>query len=139
MTVFRLIRRQQISNGNQTAVQGSIGFLTRPLTGRTFELSKPIITIGRDNSNDIFVTDPKVSRFHARLLWNNDSWSIEKVSQTSTVSVNRQRVQQSLIYNNNVVGLGDDSSFLFLLPSIQENTQLKENPLHKPQSPSERS
>src|SRR5260370_38531792 len=121
-----------MSNGNQTAGQGSIRFLTGPLTGRTFELSKPIITIGRDNSNDIFVTDPKVSRFHARLLWNNGLWSIEKMSQTSTVSVNQQHLQQSLIYDNNVVGLGDDSSFLFLLPSIQVNPQPKEKQPLKP-------
>ena len=128
-----------MSNMNQTSGQGSIRFLTGPLAGRTFELSKPIITIGRDNSNDIFVTDPKVSRFHARLLWNNGSWSIEKVSQTSTVSVNQQPVQQSFIYNNNVVGLGDDSSFLFLLPSIQVNAQFNERPPLKPQPPTERS
>ncbi|HWZ17475.1 MAG TPA: FHA domain-containing protein, partial [Ktedonobacteraceae bacterium] len=128
-----------MSNMNQTPGQGSIRFLTGPLAGRTFELSKPIITIGRDNSNDIFVTDPKVSRFHARLLWINGSWIIEKVSQTSNVSVNQQRVQQSIIFDNNVVSLGDDSSFLFLLPSIQVNAQLKERQFLKPQSPSERS
>ena len=128
-----------MSNMNQTPGQGSIRFLTGPLAGRTFELNKPIITIGRDNSNDIFVTDPKVSRFHARLLWNNGLWSIEKVSQTSTVSVNQQHVQHSLIYNNNVVGLGDDSSFVFLLPSMQVNAQLKERQPLQPQPPSVRS
>ncbi len=124
-----------MSNAYQTPGQGIIRFLTGPLAGRTFELNKPILTIGRDNSNDIFVTDPKVSRFHARLLWNNGLWSIEKISQTSTVSVNQQHIQQSLIYDNNVVGLGDDSSFVFLLPSIQGNPQLKERQPLKPQPP----
>ena len=127
-----------MSNVNQPPSTGSIRFLTGPLTGRSFQLSKPIITIGRDNSNDIFITDPKVSRFHARLLWNNGSWSIEKLSQTSTVSVNQQRVQQSVIYDNNIVGLGEDCSFLFLLPGIEVNTQLEETNHLTPQSPSER-
>src|SRR5205823_13564956 len=126
-----------MSNVNQPPNPGSIRFLTGPLTGRSFQLSKPIITMGRDNSNDIFITDPKVSRFHARLLWNNGLWSIEKLSQTSNVSVNQQRVQQSVIYDNNIVGLGEDSSFIFLLPHIEVNTQVEETYPLKPQSPSE--
>src|SRR6516164_2059018 len=97
---------EQMSNVNQPPSSGSIRFLTGPLMGRTFQLSKPIITIGRDSSNDIVITDPKVSRFHVRLLWNNASWSIEKLSQTSTVFLNQERVQQSVIYDNSIVGLG---------------------------------
>jgi ABC-type multidrug transport system ATPase subunit/pSer/pThr/pTyr-binding forkhead associated (FHA) protein len=100
--------------------------------GKTFQLTKPILTIGRDNSNDIFINDPKVSRFHARLLWQNGSWSLEKLSQTSTLSVNQQHVQQSVLDDKNIVALGEDSSFLFLLRHIEFNT-----PHLKPQPPSE--
>ncbi len=126
-----------MSNVNQPPGFGSIRFLTGPLMGTTIQLSKPVITIGRDKSNDIPVADPRVSRYHARLLWNNGSWSIEKLSQTSTVAVNQRHVQQSVIYDNNIVGLGEDSSFLFLLPQIAVNTQMEEAQRWKPQSPSE--
>ncbi len=126
-----------MSNVNWAPSLGSIRFLTGPLMGRTFQLSKPIITIGRDKSNDIFVPDPKVSRNHARLLWNDGSWSIEKLSQTSTLALNQRRVQQSVIYDNNIVGLGEDSSFLFLLPLSELNTQVEEPHHPQPQSPSE--
>ena len=126
-----------MSNVNWAPSLGSIQFLTGPLMGRTFQLSKPIITIGRDKSNDIFVPDPKVSRNHARLLWNDGSWSIEKLSQTSTLALNQRRVQQSVIYDNNIVGLGEDSSFLFLLPLSELNTQVEEPHHPQPQSPSE--
>jgi ABC-type multidrug transport system ATPase subunit/pSer/pThr/pTyr-binding forkhead associated (FHA) protein len=126
-----------MSNVNWAPSLGSIRFLTGPLMGRTFQLSKPIITIGREKSNDIFVPDPKVSRYHARLLWNNGSWSIEKLSQTSTLALNQRHVQQSVIYDNNIVGLGEDSSFLFLLPRSEFNTQVEEPHHPQSQSPSE--
>ena len=70
---------------NNPPVQGMIKFLTGPLTGRSFPIRKAITTIGRDPTNDIVVEqDPRVSRYHARLLWNNGEWSIENVSQKST-------------------------------------------------------
>src|SRR2546422_4893188 len=123
--IFYPNRREQMSNVNQPPDLGSIRFLTGPLMGQTFQLNKPIITIGRDKSNDIFVHDPKVSRYHARLLWNNGSWGIEKLSQTSTIAVNQRRIEQSVIYHNNIVGLGEDSSFLFLFPLSEVNTQVE--------------
>ena len=67
-----------------------IKFLTGPLAERTFVISKPVTTIGRDPTNDIVVgNDQKVSRYHARLLWQSGQWSIENVSQRSTLTVDQ--------------------------------------------------
>ncbi|MEO8957182.1 MAG: FHA domain-containing protein, partial [Ktedonobacteraceae bacterium] len=74
---------------------GSIKFLTGPLAGRTFQINKAITTIGREANNDIIVKgDQKVSRNHARIIWRNGAWSIEKLSQQNIVTVNAQQVQQ---------------------------------------------
>ncbi|MFL5656032.1 MAG: FHA domain-containing protein, partial [Ktedonobacteraceae bacterium] len=94
---------------------GSIKFLTGPLAGKTFLINKPITTIGRDATNDIVVKgDQKVSRSHARLIWNNGSWSIEKLAPQNTLTVNQQQVQQAGIFDNSTISLGDDTTFLFL-------------------------
>lgn len=103
---------------------GFIRFLKGPLAGRTFQISEPTITIGRDKSNDIIIADQKVSRHHARLIWNNESWSIERLSQTSYVSVDQRSIQQATIRHNSTVDLGEDNSFIFLLP--QDNPQPEE-------------
>lgn len=95
----------------------SIQFLSGPLTGKTFQVQKPVTQIGRDASNDIVVFDPKVSRYHARLLWSNGSWSIENLSQKSTVTVNQNSVQQAILQHNSTIGLGEDTSILFLAPA----------------------
>lgn len=95
---------------------GSIKFLTGPLAGRTFQINKAITTIGREANNDIIVKgDQKVSRNHARIIWRNGAWSIEKLSQQNIVTVNAQQVQQTSIADGNTIGLGEDTTFLFLI------------------------
>ncbi len=107
-----------MNGSNQGPGSGSIKFLTGPLAGRTFQISKAVTTIGRDATNDIVITDDrKVSRNHARLIWNNGTWSIEKLAPQNVVTVNRQSVQQASIYDNSIIGLGEDTSFVFLVQS----------------------
>ncbi len=88
-------------------------FLKGPLTGQTFPIDKTVTTIGRHVSNDIFIPDLQVSRYHARLLRNNETWSIENLSQSSAVFVDKKRIQQSTIQNESKIDLGGDTSFLF--------------------------
>src|SRR5258706_6131273 len=93
-----------------------IKFLTGPLAGRTFVISKPVTTIGRDASNDIVVpNDQRVSRQHARLLWQSGTWRIENVSQRAHLTVDQRDTQQALIGDNTVIALGADTSFVFLV------------------------
>jgi len=116
----------------------SIKFLSGPLVGQTFSINKPITTIGRDLTNDIVVkNDLKVSRYHARLLWKDGEWSIEKLSQSSFLTVNQQKVQQVLISNSTIIGVGEDTSFVFLTsapveaaspPTVPRLRPVKEEP-----------
>ena len=100
---------------NNPPMQGLIKFLTGPLAGRSFPIRKAITTIGRDFTNDIVVEqDQRVSRYHARLLWNNGEWSIENVSQKAQLTVNQYNTRQAPLQDNSIVGLGTDTSFVFL-------------------------
>ncbi len=101
---------------NKPQSLASIKFLKGPLTGITFQIDKPVTTIGRDPGNDIVIDkDLHVSRHHARLLWNNGSWSIEKYPQASSITINSQNIQQANISNNTTLILGRDTTFLFLV------------------------
>ena len=71
--------------GNNPSVQIAIKFLSGPLAGQTVQINKPIMTIGRSPNNDIVVgDDPRVSRQHARLVWNDGFWFIEKHLQAAS-------------------------------------------------------
>jgi ABC-type multidrug transport system ATPase subunit len=94
---------------------GSIRFTRGPLTGSTFPLKGSITTIGRDATNDIIIKDDlQVSRKHIRILHNNSVWSIEKHPQSNIVTINNHHVQQAILQDNTLIGLGQDTTFVFL-------------------------
>src|SRR5436309_14061046 len=104
---------------NRLQESSSIRFLTGPLAGSTFQISKPLITFGRDPGNDIVISDPTVSRQHARLVNNVGQWSIEKLAAQNVVTVNQQNVQQAVLSDRDTIGLGTGTTFLFLISSPQ--------------------
>ena len=105
---------------NKPAVSGSLKFLTGPLAGSTLPISKPITTIGRDEtSNDIVISDPAVSRHHARIVQNGSQWIVEKLAPQNTVSVNSRDIQQAPISDRDTIGLGTGTTFLFQVAAAQ--------------------
>ncbi len=92
----------------------SIRFLTGPLAGSVYPISKTAITIGREPTNDVAISDPSVSRHHARLVYTGASWSIEKLAPQNVVTVNSQNVQQAIISDRDTIGLGTGTTFQFL-------------------------
>jgi ABC-type multidrug transport system ATPase subunit/pSer/pThr/pTyr-binding forkhead associated (FHA) protein len=100
---------------NDPSTLGYIRFLTGPLAGEAFPISKPITTLGREPTNDIVISDPAVSRHHAQLLWSNGTWSIRKLASQNTLTVNRHDVQQSPLGERDTIGLGTGTTFLLEL------------------------
>ncbi len=111
---------------NKSPGPGSIRFLSGPLAGTTFQISKPLTTIGREPANDIVISDPSVSRQHARLVHDGGQWTIEKLAPQNTITVNQRNVQQATISDHDTIGLGAGITFLFLIspaPSLTEQRQ----------------
>ncbi len=106
---------------NKSPGSGSIRFLTGPLAGSTLQINKPLTTIGREPTNDIVISDPSVSRQHARLVNNGGQWSIEKLAPQNVVTVNQHQVQQAVISDRDTIGLGTGTTFLFLIWSTQSS------------------
>ncbi|MBE6480352.1 MAG: FHA domain-containing protein [Olsenella sp.] len=52
-------------------IHPSLSIIKGPHTGITFDLDQPIITVGRDPSNSVFLNDMTVSRRHARIDLSN--------------------------------------------------------------------
>src|SRR5579875_3614070 len=96
---------------------GSLQFLTGPLTGNTYQITRPTITIGREPGNDLVIADPSVSRRHAQLTWNGAAWSITKLAPQNTLTVNRHEVQQATVNDQDVIGLGGGTTLRLLMGS----------------------
>jgi len=100
----------------QPSISSSIKFLSGLQAGSVFPIHKPVTTIGSDASNDIVIKDdPTVSQFHARLLWKNGIWSIQKHPNAARITVNTQQVEQAVFENDTTIGLGVKTAFLFLI------------------------
>jgi ABC-type multidrug transport system ATPase subunit len=104
-----------MNRGKEPPILGSLRFLTGPLAGNTYSITKAITTLGRDPSNDIIISDPSVSRHHAQITFENGSWSIKKLSTQNTLTVNQRDLAQSPIHDRDTIGLGPGTTFLLLI------------------------
>lgn len=100
---------------NGPPASGSIKFLTGPMAGTTYQINKPTLTIGREPNNDIVVSDPSVSRHHVQIAWSNGQWSITKLAAQNTLTVNQRDVQQAVMSDRDMIGIGATTTFVFQL------------------------
>jgi hypothetical protein len=68
--------------------------------------SQDRLTVGRDVRCDVVVTDPTVSRQHARLLFRDCGWVIQDLHSTNGTAVNGIRVGRSQLYPGDHLLLG---------------------------------
>lgn len=115
----------------QPMSEAAIQFLSGPSAEKNIPIQKTEYFIGRHEQNDIVVFDPKVSRQHARIYYQDGSWSIENLSQNGSIFIEQQRVQQQKLQNNAVVHLSENTSFIFLIvqqPVAQTQVHLPSPP-----------
>lgn len=81
---------------------------TGPTAGRTYALEKNELTIGRDMANDIVISDPEVSRRHARIFLQGTNYVLEDLGSTNGTFVNRQRLMGPYVLRpGEVITLGE--------------------------------
>jgi hypothetical protein len=60
--------------------------------GKAFQIEKEETIAGRDLANDIVISDPEVSRRHARFLMREDSVFVEDLGSTNGTFLNDERI-----------------------------------------------
>ena len=87
---------------------------TGPNPGKSFELTKNELYIGRDINNDIVINDSEVSRKHARLILQAGGYVLEDLGSTNGSFVNGQRLMgPHVLRPGEVVMLGENVSLAF--------------------------
>lgn len=90
MTIFRLVLQSE------------------PGSGTEFVLDKAEMLLGRDPGSDIVISDPEVSRHHARLLQVGNSYSIEDLGSTNGTFIRGQRLSAPVtLLPGEVITLGE--------------------------------
>lgn len=63
-----------------------------PTPGKSYEITKDVMTLGRDVSNDIVINDAEISRHHARFTRQGDGYAVEDLGSTNGTFVNGMRL-----------------------------------------------
>jgi len=88
--------------------------LSGPLKDSTIPLSEEEITIGREASNGLAITDPSVSRKHCLVRMQDGKFQVRDLGSRNGTLVNGGAVQEHWLKHGDEIAAGD-SSFLFLL------------------------
>ncbi len=72
-----------------------------------FSLTKVIVTLGRNEANDIFLDDPKVSSFHANILNREDGFHLLDLKSRNGTLVNGKAVTNCALKEGDLIHFGD--------------------------------
>lgn len=71
-----------------------------------WRLDDGIVSVGRADDNDLVVSDPEVSRHHARFEAGDLGWLVSDLASTNGTWVNGEAVARSLVFPGDVVAFG---------------------------------
>ncbi len=92
-----------------------------------YTFKKMITTIGRHESNDIFLDEAKVSSFHSNILSREEGYHILDMKSRNGTKVNGVLIQNSPLQDGDLIELGD----LHLRFKMLVNTELNSVPLQR--------
>lgn len=73
----------------------------------TYEIVRPVITIGREDDNNLILPINTVSRHHAEISFNGNSFEIADRQSTNKVIVNGQFTERATLNSGDLIGLGE--------------------------------
>lgn len=77
------------------------------LQGQTFQLEGNLVTIGRNDDNSLTIAHPSISSNHCELKLEGGDYRVVDLGSTNGTRVNDERINESLLRNQDVVMLGN--------------------------------
>lgn len=72
-------------------------------------IDKPTLNIGRDAGNDIIISDPLLSRLHARIVSVGEDHIVEDLQSSNGTLINGSALGRKILQHRDVIGLGSHS------------------------------
>ncbi len=85
-----------------------------PMTGKTFPIEEEENILGRDLANEIIISDPEVSRRHARFFIRDENVYVEDLGSTNGTFLNGERISNAQqLRSGDVITLGESVVLVF--------------------------
>src|ERR1700730_8362657 len=97
-----------------------------PFQGEVFPLRDGDVSIGRESSNDLCITDAALSRRHCLLMPNSEQFAIRDLGSRNGTRVNGVPVDEQLLSHGDQIAIGS-SLLVFLLR--EDELHLERNPV----------
>lgn len=92
--------------------------------GQELALKRSLVTIGREEDNDIWLDDEMISRYHAELVWDKGQVYISDCNSLNGVLLNRQRIRSTtLVKKGDLLEIG---SHRFVLKYAEQPVPLND-------------
>ena len=86
----------------------NLQFFNGPWKGKCVELQPPGLCIGRETDNDIQLLVAGISRYHAKLSFDGNKWSIQDLGSTNGTKVNGKIISNPVVLSDgDEIILGD--------------------------------
>jgi len=73
----------------------------------TYNIRKPVTTLGRGADNDVVLNHYRTSNYHAEIVFTGTSFEIIEKVNTNKVIINGQFFQRATLQNGDIIGLGE--------------------------------
>jgi pSer/pThr/pTyr-binding forkhead associated (FHA) protein len=73
---------------------------------KTFEIDKPVVTIGRNKNNDVPIDNLGISKKHAKIVKKQGQYVLEDLKSTNGTLLNDKKVTQAPLSGKDVITIG---------------------------------
>lgn len=74
--------------------------------GKSFELTQPVVRVGRSDANDICIPEPSISGTHCEIKRNGELFQIHDLGSTNGTKVNNEAIRLANVFRNDIILLG---------------------------------
>jgi len=78
-----------------------------PKLGATYEVEGDEVSIGREKTNDVCLPHETISRFHARLIFEDGAWSVTDLRSSNGTRVNGRKIERETLRHMDEIQCGE--------------------------------